>query len=39
MSRKHSQGGIDVGKNPKTGIEVEGGEVMHMGDKMTKIYR
>jgi len=30
--------GIDVGKNPKTGIEVEGGEVMHMGDKMTKIY-
>lgn len=26
--RKHSQGGIDIGKNPKTGLEVEDGEIV-----------
>ena len=28
--RKHEQGGIDIGKNPRTGLEVEDGEVMHI---------
>lgn len=27
---KHEQGGIDIGSNPKTGIEAEGGEVVQM---------
>lgn len=36
--RKHSQGGIDIGKNPRTGLEVEDGEVMHVGDKTVKVY-
>lgn len=36
--RKHSQGGIDIGKNPKTGIEVEDGEVLHVSDKDIKVF-
>lgn len=32
--RKHSQGGIDIGKD----LEVEGGEVMHMGGNTTKVF-
>ena len=36
--RKHETGGIDIGENPRTGLEVEDGEVMHMGDKETTIY-
>ena len=28
--RKHSQGGIDIGPSDKTGIEVEGGEVVEL---------
>lgn len=36
--RKHEDGGIDIGENPRTGLEVEDGEVMHMGDKETTIY-
>lgn len=26
----HAQGGIDIGRNPKTGIEAEGGEIVQM---------
>jgi hypothetical protein len=36
--RKHEQGGIDIGKNPRTGLEVEDGEVMHVGSKDIKIF-
>ena len=36
--RKHEDGGIDIGENPRTGLEVEDGEVMHMGDKETTVY-
>lgn len=36
--RKHEQGGIDIGKNPRTGLEVEDGEVMHIGDKDVKVF-
>ena len=36
--RKHETGGIDIGENPRTGLEVEDGEVMHMGDKETTVY-
>ncbi len=36
--RKHSQGGIDIGKNPLTGLEVEDGEVMHVADKEIKVF-
>ena len=28
--RKHEQGGIDIGADPKSGLEVEDGEVMHL---------
>lgn len=38
QGRKHSQGGIDVGESDKTGIEVEGGEVMQMDKNNAKIY-
>ena len=36
--RKHEQGGIDVGRNPRTGIEVEDGEVMHIGNNEIKVF-
>ncbi len=36
--RKHTQGGIDIGANPKTGLEVEDGEVMHLTNKDIKVY-
>lgn len=36
--RKHKNGGIDVGKNPRTGLEVEDGEVMHISDKNVKVF-
>lgn len=36
--RKHSQGGIDIGKNPRTGLEVEDGEIMEMSPKEVKVY-
>ena len=36
--RKHSDGGIDIGENPRTGLEVEDGEVMHMGNKNIKVF-
>lgn len=35
---KHSEGGIPIGKNPKTGIEVEGEEVMHISPKEVKVF-
>lgn len=36
--RKHEQGGIDIGKNPRTGLEVEDGEVMHMSPTEVKVF-
>ena len=36
--RKHETGGIDIGKNPRTGIEVEDGEVMHVGKDEIKVF-
>jgi hypothetical protein len=36
--RKHEQGGIDVGKNPRTGLEVEDGEVMHISPTEVKVF-
>lgn len=36
--RKHSDGGIDIGENPRTGLEVEDGEIMHMGNKNIKVF-
>lgn len=36
--RKHEQGGIDIGKNPRTGLEVEDGEVVHVGDKELRVF-
>ena len=36
--RKHKNGGIDIGKNPRTGLEVEDGEVMHISDKNVKVF-
>lgn len=36
--RKHNQGGIDIGKNPRTGLEVEDGEVMHVSDNEIKVF-
>lgn len=36
--KKHKDGGIDVGKNPKTGLEVEDGEVMHLTNKEVKVF-
>lgn len=36
--RKHSQGGIDIGPNDKTGIEVEGGEVVETNENELKVY-
>lgn len=36
--RKHSQGGIDIGSSDKTGIEVEGGEVVETNGNELKVY-
>lgn len=36
--RKHSQGGIDIGLSDKTGIEVEGGEVVETNGNELKVY-
>jgi hypothetical protein len=35
--RKHSQGGIDIGKNPRTGLEVEDGEIIQMKPKELRV--
>jgi hypothetical protein len=36
--RKHEQGGIDIGKDPCTGLEVEDGEVMHISPTEVKVF-
>ncbi len=36
--RKHKNGGIDIGENPRTGLEVEDGEVMHVADNEVKVF-
>lgn len=36
--RKHEQGGIDIGKNLRTGLEVEDGEVMHISPTEVKVF-
>lgn len=36
--RKHEQGGIDVGTNPKTGLEVEDQEIMHIAKDKVKVF-
>lgn len=36
--RKHSQGGIDIGENAKTGLEVEGGEIIQMTPNNLKVF-
>lgn len=36
--RTHKQGGIDVGKNPRTGIEVENGEVMQITPNNIRVF-
>lgn len=38
QGRKHEQGGIDVGRNPKTGLEVEGEEVMQVIPNEVRVY-
>ena len=38
QGRKHEQGGIDVGRNPKTGLEVEGEEVMQVTPNEVRVY-
>lgn len=36
--RKHEAGGIDIGKNPKTGLEVEDGEVVQTSPNGLKVF-
>lgn len=36
--KKHSQGGIDIGKNPETGLEVEEGEVVQTTPNNIKVF-
>lgn len=36
--RKHSQGGIDIGKNPKTGLEVEDGEIIETRPDSLRVF-
>lgn len=38
QGRKHEQGGIDVGRNAKTGLEVEDEEVMKVSPKEVRVY-
>lgn len=38
QGRSHEQGGIDIGKNPRTGLEVEGGEVVHVGNREMRVF-
>lgn len=38
QGRKHEQGGIDVGRDAKTGLEVEGEEVMQVTPNEIRIY-
>lgn len=36
--RKHEVGGIDIGKNPRTGLEVEDGEVVQTDSNGLKVF-
>ena len=36
--RKHINGGIDLGRDPRTGLEVEDGEVVKVGKNDIKVY-
>lgn len=36
--KTHKQGGVDIGSNPRTGLEVEGGEVVKMENGGIKVY-
>lgn len=36
--RKHKDGGIDIGSNPRTGLEVEGGEIIQTSSKELKVF-
>ena len=36
--RKHKNGGIDIGENPRTGLEVEGGEVVEVRPDDVRVY-
>ena len=36
--KSHEQGGIDIGSNPKTGLEVEDGEIVKMENDGIKVY-
>ena len=36
--RKHEAGGIDIGKNPRTGLEVENGEVIQTDSNGLKVF-
>lgn len=36
--RKHSAGGVDIGADPKTGLEVEGEEIMKVSPKEVRVY-
>lgn len=38
QGRKHEQGGIDVGRNAKTGLEVEGEEIMQVTPNEVRVY-
>jgi hypothetical protein len=38
QGKKHEQGGIDIGKNAKTGLEVEGEEVMQIAPNEVRVY-
>lgn len=38
QGKKHEQGGIDVGSNAKTGLEVEGEEVMQVTPNEVRVY-
>lgn len=36
--RTHSKGGIDIGKNPKTGLEVENNEIMQVSPQGVRVF-
>lgn len=36
--RKHESGGIDIGKNPRTGLEVEDGEIVQTSPNGLKVF-
>lgn len=36
--KTHSKGGIDIGKNPKTGLEVENNEVMQVSPQGVRVF-